>query len=105
MEHRSARLVILGPEPAAVRLNDRPADWQSHSDALWLGREKRRKQPIRMRCIDSRASICNGYQDFTRIRTRGLNYQPLRFRIDTGSGLNGIHHQVENDLLQLNPVG
>ena len=76
MEHRSARLVILGPEPAAVRLNDRPADWQSHSDALWLGREKRRKQPL----FDA---ITEALSRDRQLREHGSETLELRIRLGT----------------------
>ena len=54
--------------------------------------------------VDSRAGILHGHLKLSRIREGGLDQQPLRLAIDTGGGLNGVHHQIEDDLLQLNPV-
>ncbi len=64
MEHSPTRLITSGPEPAAVRLYDRSADRQSHSDPLRFGGEKGSEQPICVLCIDSRSGIFDRYEKF-----------------------------------------
>src|SRR5580658_3595950 len=104
MERSATGLVAGGPQPAAVGLYDRPADGQSHSDPFRLGGKKGSEEAIGVFCIDSRAGILDRYEKLTLARKRGSNQEQPGFRIKTGNGLNPIYRQVQNDLLQLNPV-
>ena len=72
MEHSPTWLVRYGPEPAAVRLDDRAADRQSHSDTLRLGGEKGSKQLRRLLRVDSRPGIGDGHQKLASLRERRI---------------------------------
>lgn len=48
LKRRATRRVSGGPQVAAVRLNDRPADGQPHAGSIILGREECLEDLIRL---------------------------------------------------------
>src|SRR5215831_19439273 len=66
MQRGAAIAIGRRPEPAAVGLNDRAADRQSHAHALRLGRIKGLEETLKARRIQSRTRIL--YHDHHTLR-------------------------------------
>src|SRR5262247_2984434 len=45
------------PDPAAVRLDDRPADRQSHAEPGRLGGDERLENPLALRLLETRSAV------------------------------------------------
>ena len=60
------RLICTGPQPAAVRLDDRPADRQTHAQAGRLGGVKGLENAVRTYGVQARARVSNGNEDVAR---------------------------------------
>jgi hypothetical protein len=85
-------------------MNDRSADRKSHTHAIGLRREEGIENPIGYRRIDSYPRIFDRHQQpvwFGGFRGYGKHLLAVR---DRGHGFNRIHDQVQQHLLQMNPV-
>ena len=71
MKRGAAIAIGRRPEPAAVGLNDRAADRQSHAHALRLGRIKGLEETLKTLRIQSRTRISYHYQHTLRVIYRG----------------------------------
>ena len=99
---RSATGVILGPEPAAMARDDRPADGQAHAQAVRLGAPERLEQAVEL----FRTDPCPW--SLTLIRTSNRcagcgsrrSARPGAF----AHGVEGVQEEVEQHLLELDPV-
>src|SRR4051812_34440155 len=56
-EHRAAAKLVLGPDPAAVGLNDRARNRQSESGAVRLGGKKCLENTLKLVRWDTRAGV------------------------------------------------
>ena len=64
-------LIRRGPQPAAVRFDDRAADRQPHAHAGRLGREEGIEQPVQVVRVDANAGVVDGQSDvLTVVRLR-----------------------------------
>src|ERR1700730_7432025 len=78
------------------------ADGKAHSHATLLGREHQVENMVVVGRIDARAGILDGDVNDIRLADAGSYAQySRRCRLHR---LDGVHDQVENDLLQLHPV-
>ena len=102
-ETRADWLCPFGPNPAAVRLDDRTRNRQTHAHTGALGRDEGLKQPIRDFGIDARPIV--GHAD--------LRHVPVRFNADfkfsgrtveRSQRIHAIAHEIKHHLLDLNPV-
>src|SRR5580658_2352517 len=62
MEICSARLVVRGPEPATMGLNNRSADTKPHTGAVLLSRKESVEYLTSLVSGKSNASVCDPYQ-------------------------------------------
>src|ERR1700733_6596055 len=62
METGSARMVVSGPEPATVGLNDCSADAKPHTSAVFFGGKERVEYLASLVWGKSDASVCDRYQ-------------------------------------------
>ena len=92
------------PQPAAVRLDNPAADRQPHAQAVRLGRIEGVEQPVETLRLEPRARIAHRNQH--RRRGHGLRAHPQRARPRAAAthGFDGVHHQIEQHLLQLDAV-
>ena len=98
-----ARGVRSEPQPAFVRLDDGPADCEPHSHPVGLGREERREYPLGLPRINPRTRVRHRHRHPIAFRPTGTDRQNSRL-ILCRHGVNGVHDQVEKDLLQLDAV-
>src|SRR5258708_38268185 len=92
-----------GPQSAAMRLDNGPADWQSHADALSLGGKECIKDLVRLLGGQPHARIAYGEQQPTIL---GLLRLDCKFASPTHvlHGFNASAHEGHEDLLQLHPI-
>src|SRR5207248_5553273 len=60
-------LICTGPQPATVRLDDRPADRQTHAQAGRLGGIESLENAVRTCGVQAWARVSNGNEDLARI--------------------------------------
>ena len=99
LERRAAFGVRRCRQTAAMRLDDRTADREAHTDAFPLGRVERREQTILRVAGKTLARISHGHADLTLLAPRPHSYRP-----DVGDILDRIdciQDQVEQHLLDL----
>src|ERR1700754_977808 len=90
------------PNTAVMAFDNGMADGKPKSHATLLGREHRVENMIVVGGVDTRAGILDGHVDKIRFADAGSYAQYLqRSRLHR---LDGIHDQVQDDLLQLNSV-
>jgi hypothetical protein len=82
VERRAAPAVAGGPDPSAMRFDDRFADGQAHAAALWLRGEEGIEDLIRSSGWESSGALFVVWQG------RGLAYD-LRFRQSCGTAFGG----------------
>jgi PIN domain len=101
VERRATPAVAVGPDLSAMRFDDRLADCEAHTAALWFGGEEGIEDLVR----------CSGRQP-TPVSLTEISTCPhsSRFRLgrehsaDLLRCLDAIEHQVHQYLLQLHPV-
>ena len=104
LEGRSVIEIRCGPEPSPVRLDDRPADREAHAHACLLRREKGVEHPVCIARSQSNAGILYGDEDFIRASPAGPKLQDSRPLEDATHGFDGVQHEIQYDLLQLDSV-
>src|SRR5262247_2230734 len=102
MEDRASVADWRHPNPAAVALNDRMADGEAHPHPSRFGREQRLENPMEVGWINSSSRILNRYMHQTGLGLISLYFQHAR--PNRLHGLDGIHDEVQDDLLQLHLV-
>src|SRR5262249_11314260 len=102
---RAARLGIPGrPYPAAVLLYNGPADRQTDPHSARLGREERGEQLVHFVRLDSDAGVLDRDEYLTGpILTRPYA-QLMRTVRHRTRGLDAVHQEIHDDLLQLDPI-
>src|SRR2546422_10491649 len=75
MKTGAARRVVGSPQAAAMRLNYRPADGESHTRAVRLGGKERLKDLVRLLRGQTHSSIADGHHNL-------LVFRSLRFDIE-----------------------
>src|SRR5260370_18841867 len=97
--------VCRGPQPAIVAFHDRTADREPHTHAARFGSEEGVEQPVRVFGGDPDAAIRHAYEHLLCLVLAGSDHQFARPIRDRLHGFNAIHHQVDDHLLQLDPIG
>src|ERR1700722_5553592 len=93
-----------GPQFSAVSFNDGTADGQSHTHALRLGSEEGVENMFHAFGVESRSGILHHdlyAPGFVGLRTDQQDTRPVCYR---SHGLDTVHDQVQDDLLQLDPI-
>src|SRR5271156_5408198 len=91
------------PQAAAVRLDDRPADRESHAGALWFRGKEWVEDLLRLFWLESRAGIANRDQELTLLILLRLDGK-FTSSAHVLHGIDAIEHEIHKNLLQLNPV-
>src|ERR1700688_71275 len=87
------------PNTAVMAFDNRMADGKANSHTTRFGREHRVENMIVVGWVDTRAGILDGHVNKIWCADAGSYAQyPRRYRLHR---LNGVHDQVQNDLLQL----
>src|ERR1700751_4523912 len=63
LKHGAGRFILLGPQPAAMGVDDRPANRQPHSHAAGLRGVKCIEHALEMRPIEARPGIAHCHKD------------------------------------------
>ena len=93
-----------GPKPSAVVLYNRTANRQPHPHSLRLGGVESIKDLFEILCIESNTGVLHSYKHFIRFVRRGSNHHLPRSIRDRIHGFDTVYHQIENHLLQLDPI-
>jgi hypothetical protein len=92
------------PHPPAVRLYDGATDRQPHAHAVGFGRKKRVEQLVRIIGVDAGAEVSNR-NDYLIGFVQMRSDQKFPWRVGYGRhGLDSVHDQIDDHLLQLNPI-
>jgi RNA polymerase sigma factor (sigma-70 family) len=94
----------LAAELAAMRLDDGAADGQSHAHAAGLGGEESVEHVVQVIRGHADDGVLHGDRDVIAVGLPRSDHQLPRPVDDRGHGLDGVHHEVENHLLQQGPV-
>src|SRR5258705_6839023 len=90
------------PNPTGVGFGDRTADGKAHPHPIRFGRKIRLENPINVRWINPCSRIFNRHAHHTTVGLISLYFQHASLnRLHT---LDGIHDEVQGDLLQLHLV-
>src|SRR5262249_23184885 len=92
------------PKPSVMSLDDRPADRQAHPHSVRLGREKRIEDALDVLRIDPGAGILHRYQHPFLGTGFGFHPQKPLTRRRRRHRVYGIDRQIQDDLLQLDPI-
>src|SRR3982074_476034 len=98
------RLARGRPPPAPGGIDDPPADRESHTHAAGFGGEEGGEQLVRILGGDPDAAIRHTYQHLLCLVLTRSDHQfalPIRDRLHR---FNAIYHQVNDYLLQLDPI-
>src|ERR1700730_15013959 len=104
LKESTPRLARGRPQPAPVGIDDQTADRESHTHAAGFGGEEGGEQPVRILGGDPDAAIRHTYQHLLCLVLPRSDHQfarPIRDRLHR---FNAIHHQVNDHLLQLDPI-
>src|SRR5260370_35156930 len=96
--------VRRGPKPAIMSFHDRTADGEPHTHATGFGGEEGVEQPVRILAGDPDAAIRDAYEHLLCLVLTRKDHQVARPVCDRLNGFNAMHHQVDNYLLQLDPI-
>ena len=97
--------VVRGrPQPSAVGLDNRAADRQPHAHALRLGCIEGGEEMVETLRIQPRARISHCDQHALRFIFPRADQQLSRPLADSTHGFDGVDDQIENHLLQLDPI-
>ena len=93
IETGSARMVVRGPEPATVGLNNRSADAKPHTSAVFLGGKESVEYLASLVSGKSDASVCDRYQKLLVAVILGAERE-LTQAIDGLHCVDAVDHQV-----------
>src|SRR5215472_16155530 len=102
-EYRSAAGICIGPDSAAVRFDDRPADREPDPHAVALRRDERLEQLRHDLWGDADAAVGHADLDHAALG-RGCHQDQLA-ALRIFHGFQGVSHQIEDHLLDLHFVG
>ena len=98
MKGRAGADIARRPQLSPVSFDDRPADRQTHAHTAGLGGEEGGEQLVAVRWVDPDAGVLNC--DEHRI---SLPLRPhLELARPVGDARYAVHHQIDDDLVQLN---
>src|SRR3954470_21713703 len=87
-----------------MRFDDRAANRKAHPGAAGFRREERLEDALRVVRTDADSGILNRHQHAVGLDRLRFHRQHPRAIRQRGHGLDGIHDQVQKNLLQLNAV-
>ena len=93
------------PQAAAVGLDDGSADEEAHTHPVRLRREECIEDPAPIFRIDPRSCVLQRDQHLMRLLNLGFDHQQSGPLPDQSHGIDGIHGQIQEDLLQLDRIG
>ncbi|EEF26336.1 conserved hypothetical protein, partial [Ricinus communis] len=99
-ERRAGRRAARG-DTAAVARDDGTADRQAEAHAVGLGRKERLEQACAVGVGDARTAVAYADKDHAVVPARAQFQAAGREAVHR---LQGVHHQVDQDLLQLDAV-
>src|SRR6266404_9067249 len=103
MKTGSARRVVGSPQTAAMRLNDGPADGESHTRAVRLGGKERLENLVPLLRGQTHSAISDGHQNL-------LVFRSLRFDSELARPMHILHrihaieHEVHQHLMKLQAI-
>ena len=97
--------IISRRHPSSMRLYDRTADRQSHAHAAGFGCEEGVEQPVRVLGGDPDAAVFHGYKSFAAFVLVRSDYKLARPGCDRLHRFDAVHYQIDDHLLQLDPIG
>ena len=104
IERRPAAGIIGSPQGPPMSFHNGPADRKAHPHPPRFGRIERLKNPVKILLVEPRPEI--PHRDFYGLLIR--QFRPDEKVPETGVGMNHrvrpIQNQVQDDLLQLDPV-
>src|SRR6266481_4640512 len=101
VERRATAAVAVGPDPPAMRFDDRLADCQAHSAALWFRGKERIKYLVGLAQGYPGSCVIYGDLDLAvlaQLRLHRKHAASILHRLDA------IQHQVHEQLLKLHPI-
>lgn len=101
---RTRARVVLAPDFPALRLDDRPADRKPHADARRLGRPVGLEQLARVLDVQPMADVRDGKLHSPTLVSRHRQAQQAAAGRKLVHGLDAVHDQVDEDLLDLRPI-
>src|SRR5258708_469726 len=104
LESRPGAVVAGSPYASSIRFDDRPADRQAHAHAVRPGREESVEQAAHVFGIDADARIAHRNKHLFGLH-EGVDHEapwPVGYGFHR---LHAVHHQVDDDLLQLDAAG
>ena len=94
-------IILGGPQPPTVGLDNRAADRQSHAHSFRFCRKESGEEMIETVRIEPRARISHGDQQILLVIFFGADHQLSRPIARPAHGFDGIDNQIEYHLLQL----
>src|SRR5712675_3801410 len=92
------------PQSSAARFDDRAADRKPQPQTAWLGRVKGLEEAIEIRWSQPWAGISHGDEHAARLGWPCTDHQFPGPVADAAHCLDGVHDQVQDHLLQFDPV-
>src|SRR4051812_8321197 len=102
MKHAAMRLTASGPQATAMGLDDRAADRQTHTHAVWFGGEHGLEDPLDIFLADSSSGVLD--RDRDRAVTKLGAYAQKPALCGDCHRLDRVRDQIQQQLLQLNLV-
>src|SRR5262249_50096494 len=103
-ERRAGPVIRSRPDAAVMALDDRAAHGEADAHAVSLGRVEGREELLRIARIEADAVVAHRYANEIRVVELRPHEQLARAIGDRGHGIRGIRDQVQDDLLELNPI-
>ena len=97
-------IVRLCPQPAVMSIDDGAADVQAYTHSVAFGGVEGVKQLVHALGLEPAAGISDGHAHAITGLPGALDEQVPRPVVHVGHRVDGVTKQVENDLLQLDPV-
>ena len=104
VEMCAAIRTVRARDAAAMRGDDRLTDGKADADSRILGAEEAVEDMRQIRSGNARPIVENGEDDQAVIIDRRLGIDPARRRARLHDRLDAVNQQVDDHLLQLNPV-
>ena len=105
LKRRAGPGIAGGRQPSSVRVDDRAADRQAHAHAAGFGGEEGIEQPIGILGGHADTAVAHRDQNLAGLILSRPDHQLARPVRDRLHRFNAVDDEVEDDLLQLDPIG